>query len=352
MKKKRIYRYAANKIRQLFAEKHQDAAKGESGSESETASYPEPGPPTTTEPLIQRENAESGATNASDNQENPGSNSYGQAQLRLTRWLVGATVVIAAATVIYMIISALQLGEIRSGGQDTRKLAQAAQESANAASEQVNAMRGQLNTMQDQANSMKTQTNTMEESLGLTNRAVTAGEKQANTSQVSARAAEASARTASEAYTSSQRPEVFIKTNRFPIGFKVGELLTVAFGLHNNGGTATKVVISGSHVYRPAGERGSLPCRPVGGDKTEAPLYTGGDFLATIEFDLRVSDTTEKSLENKVFNLFIFGVIGQESRGGRKHLTPYCRMYDKGSPDSMMYCPKWAKNECEGKYPD
>ena len=79
----------------------------------------------------------------------------------LTKLQLGLTAVVAIATVIYALFSGWQLYVIRAGGEDTRKLAQAAQTQANISGQQVNAMQGQLETMQDQANSARTQSGSL-----------------------------------------------------------------------------------------------------------------------------------------------------------------------------------------------
>src|SRR4051812_39290081 len=58
----------------------------------------------------------------------------------LTKLQLGLTAVVAIATVIYALFSGWQLYVIRAGGEDTRKLAEAAQRQANASGQQVKAM--------------------------------------------------------------------------------------------------------------------------------------------------------------------------------------------------------------------
>ena len=159
-----------------------------------------------TQPPVSTFNSADAEPNREHRASDPDSDTHAARQVALNRRLVFATFVIAGATVIYMILSFLQWREVRSGGEDTRRLADAAQKQSNATSQQVNAMQGQLETMREQANSMKAQTKTLNDSLIETRKSVAAAEKQANaslsqakTSQVSARATEQSAQSAREA---------------------------------------------------------------------------------------------------------------------------------------------------------
>jgi hypothetical protein len=158
----------------------------------------------------------------------------------LTKLQLLLTGVIAIATVLYCGFSGWQLYVIHSGGEDTRKLAQAAKE-------QANTMQAQLKTMQDQANSMRVQTNTLSESLIETRKSVNASEKQAdaslsqaNTSQASARAAQESARIAQESMVASSRPYVTAVVGEFSVS-DPGEVVKVQVKFVNDGNSPAEV---------------------------------------------------------------------------------------------------------------
>src|SRR5436305_922007 len=121
---------------------------------------------------------------------------------------VVCTGIVAIATVTYAIFAGWQLYEIRQGGKDTRRLAEAAQRQADATGQQVKAMQAQLDTMRDQASSMKAQTNTLGQSLAETRKAVNAAEKQAAASQTSAFATVQNAQTAGKALYTGNRPYI------------------------------------------------------------------------------------------------------------------------------------------------
>lgn len=140
------------------------------------------------------------------------------------------TGIVAIATVTYAVFAGWQLYEIRQGGKDTRRLAEAAQRQADATSQQANAMQAQLNTMRDQANSMKAQTDTLNKSLAETRKAADAAVTQAQTSQASARAAEQSANIAAE----SQRPTLEIAEVAFK-PLEVGQIPEASISLKNIG---------------------------------------------------------------------------------------------------------------------
>src|SRR5689334_16880929 len=110
---RRIHHQAANKIRELFAKKQPHS--GESDGSAETiatqGNRPPPAPPI--HPPIASEAGGDGAQNHANNGQDDHPNPYERQQLRLTRWLVLATIAIALATIVYMGISFYQAKQMQ-----------------------------------------------------------------------------------------------------------------------------------------------------------------------------------------------------------------------------------------------
>jgi hypothetical protein len=116
-----------------------------------------------------------------------------------TKLTIIFTGVMALATTLYMIFSGWQLHEIRSGGEETRKLAQAARDSADAAQRQANIAAEQLQAVRDSAQAAKDSASAASTATEQNKEMVKAAQVQANTSQVLAIAAERSARISEQA---------------------------------------------------------------------------------------------------------------------------------------------------------
>jgi hypothetical protein len=124
----------------------------------------------------------------------------------LTKLMIYFTGMTALATLLYMSFTGWQLYEIRSGSDETRKLAQSARDSADAAQRQANIAAEQLQAVRDSAQAAKDSARAASASTEQNKELIKAAQMQANTSQVAARAAESSARIAAE----SQRPSIEI----------------------------------------------------------------------------------------------------------------------------------------------
>lgn len=319
---RKIHHRAANVIRQMFAKK-QPHARVAAGDAEAVASEETGDPSAATEFQVaaQGERGGGGKANSASDEQARHPSPYERQQLRLTRLLTVATIVIAVATVIYMIFSGLQLREIKSSSEETRKLAEASGRGANAATEQANAMRGQLDTMNQQANSMREQTNTMNKSLDLTNRAVSAGEKQAKTSQVSARAAEESAKTARQSFEIGERPYVItagLTLNSLEVGKKPENVVTYV----NAGRTpASKVQVSvhltitGEPAFRP---NFNLPVI-----KAEPFLAAGKEITTHIFASWEPSQEWIEQIKTGKLRVYVYGTISYENGLGKRYPTEF-----------------------------
>ncbi|MEN3325587.1 MAG: hypothetical protein V7638_394 [Acidobacteriota bacterium] len=113
-----------------------------------------------------------------------------------TKLTIIFTGVMALATALYMIFSGWQLYEIRSGGEETRKLAQAARDSADAAQRQAAIAEGQLQSVRDSAQAAKDSANAATRVVEQNRDLIAAAKTQADTSRISANAAQKSAEVA------------------------------------------------------------------------------------------------------------------------------------------------------------
>lgn len=109
-----------------------------------------------------------------------------------TKLMIIFTGVMALATTLYMVFSGWQLYEIRSGGEETRKLAQAARESADAAQRQAN-------VAVDQLQAVKESTQAVKESAAATKTATEQNKELIKAADAQARASEKSSQTATQA---------------------------------------------------------------------------------------------------------------------------------------------------------
>lgn len=239
----------------------------------------------------------------------------------LTKLQLFLTSIITFATVLYCFFSGWTLYEIRSGGEDTHRLAEAAGKSAEAAkeqadavSEQVGAMRAQLKVMQDQAE-------TMTRSLQLTDRAVTASERQAMSSHLSAEMARESARISSRAMIIQAQPYI---GNAIKIqSFEAGRPLVVELSFINEGNSPATLIRGEYKVL--------LRAEP------EAPQdYSGSTALTRFSILPHKVQPTKviTPLDEESFNkikgeqryLFIFGRGSYEAIGGEISFE-FCYVY-------------------------
>lgn len=325
-----MHHHAANKIRQLFAKKQGDAEEGRDSADDVAANSSGQSPPPPQQRPIDGHHSGEGGDYGNGDQGHSRPFPYEESQLRLTRWLVVATAVIAVATVIYMAFSGLQLREIRSSGEDTRNLAQSAGRSANAATDQVNAMRGQLDTMNQQTNTMREQTNTMNKSLDLTNRAVTSGEIQAKTSQVSARAAQESAQVARRAFDIGERPYLAVK--HITLNDFVAEKRPYVVILFENAGKtpALNVITKGYSDFNIAPEWQKVEYRKL--PKLSRQFVQSGGIY---ELKFFISDVDEaipefvlNAIKSQQIWIVIYGVSEYTDGVGKGHVMRFCAFYD------------------------
>ena len=121
--KRRIHHHAANKVRELFAKQKPDAGKSDEDSSGITNHGDNESPPSPP-PVKAPPNGEYSGGSAQNNIHNRNDNDstpYERSQLRLARWMAGATVAIAAATIIYMIVSIYQYRKVMQSVDSARE---------------------------------------------------------------------------------------------------------------------------------------------------------------------------------------------------------------------------------------
>jgi multidrug efflux pump subunit AcrA (membrane-fusion protein) len=265
----------------------------------------------------------------------------------LTKLQLGLTAVVAIATVIYALFSGWQLYVIRAGGEDTRKLADAAQRQASASGQQVNAMQGQLDTMRDQANSARAQTNTLNESLAETQKAVKAAEKQAGaslsqakTSQLSADAAQKSASIAERAFTIGERPYIAVREIKL-IDFEEGKQPTVEIYFINKGKTPAlntrfRSYIGGRNLRR-LGEANYPPPEILsqGNVESEVSVKQLLNVLTKVAQTQRDSDI--RAVKDGKIWLFVWGIVEYADGAGVQHVLKFCQFYDPATRQ-LTFC--------------
>lgn len=279
-----------------------------------------------------------------------GADSHAARQVALNRWLVGATFVIAGATVIYMILSFLQWREIRSGGEDTHRLAEAAQRQANAASQQVNAMQGQLGAVRDQANSMKAQTNTLDQSLAETRKSVNAAEKQANasmsqakTSEASAKAAERSADIAAQAFNIGERPYITLTQQVTLVDFAPDKTPHVDILIANSGRTPALNVHARSYgTFRPERRLGKVEYANTPTLSEVVIQAASAPYKQTIpmfndQATQPIINTVIDAIKQKQLWFFVYGIVEYQDGVGRPHLLKFCNVYNP-TKSEMEFC--------------
>jgi hypothetical protein len=132
--KRRIHHRAANKIRRLLAKKKPGPAETYQASDAITAYEGEESPfASLVEPPLQEHGSDSGKSTDAKEQNNYQRDFYERQQLQLTRRLIGATIVTAAATVIYMAFTGYQAYKFRESVAVARQQADAANHSAEVA---------------------------------------------------------------------------------------------------------------------------------------------------------------------------------------------------------------------------
>src|SRR6266404_464812 len=127
-KKRRIHHHAANTVRRLFSKQKPHASEADQSAAVIAAEGAHESQPPALQSVITGEGRSNGGEDCVSDDQCRYPNPYEQAQLRLTRWLVGATVAIAIATVLYMAVSLYQAYTSRISARAAEQATQIAKE--------------------------------------------------------------------------------------------------------------------------------------------------------------------------------------------------------------------------------
>jgi hypothetical protein len=252
----------------------------------------------------------------------------------LTKLQIYLTTVIAIATVLYCGFAGWQLIEIRSGGEETRKIAQAARDSADAAQRQANVSVEQLDAIRkaalaanDSAEAAKKQANASLTQANVSERMARQNESLINSTQTSARAAEQSASIAQNTFRLVYRPSLGVDGIEMT-KFKEGEEIEAAIRFKNFGQAIAKnATVRSAFATERAGDI-NQPCPAVSGTRLSglssvSQIPVGGLKLANPRSFIKATPDDIKRIESGEWWLYVYAIVRYEGPTGEQYFTSY-----------------------------
>ena len=266
----------------------------------------------------------------------------------LTKLTIYLTGIIAVATALYMGFTGWQLHEIRSGGEETRKIAQAARDSADAAQRQTNIAAEQLQAVRDSAQAAKHSANAASTAVEQNKELIKAAQVQANTSQVAARAAEETARIAAQSLRVGERAYVTIKHIEMP-ELTIGPIPNITVTLFNGGRTPA----SGFQFSRWIYLRTETSLNRFIVDPIRKRINTYGSEIMPAGSEKKVVFTRTLNIKEKDLAAIIESVdtlhfdlaVEYSDSFGKSHFFRLCSTYNPA--DGEFY-----ESECKGTKPN
>jgi hypothetical protein len=208
---------------------------------------------------------------------------------QLTLIFVGIS---AAATALYMGLTGWSLRELRSGGEETRKIAQAARDSADAAQKQADIVAGQTQALKDAAQAAKDSASAAQTLTGQNKDLIAAARTQAETSRQlveqnrlavgaaisQSKAAQASVGISQQTFTLLERPSLGIEGIEEP-KIEIGKRAFTRVAIRNYGHIpARNLTVMASLFANPVTDI-NLPC-PEPGKVTDIIGLTSRTILS------------------------------------------------------------------------